>query len=68
MRRLIGGSLGSQSRAAAPAPRRTGLGSRLAARGAATVWLSLFIGGEGRMKSLLTTPAPCSELCFAPGD
>ena len=51
-------------------PPRTRLGSRLAARGAATVRLYLFIGGRRMHEITLHSPNPVQQamICFAPGD
>lgn len=51
-------------------PPRTRLGSRLAARGAATVRLYLFIGGRRTHEITPRSPSPVQPamICFAPGD
>lgn len=51
-------------------PPRTRLGSRLAARGAATVRLYLLIGGRRTHEITPRSPNPMQQamICFAPGD
>ena len=62
MRRLIAGSRGSQSRAAAPTLPAPGWGAAWLPVGLRQFGFIYLLEGEGRMKSLLAPPAPCSQL------
>ena len=62
MRRLIAGSRGSQSRAAAPALPAPGRGAAWLPVGLRQFGFIYLLEGEGCMKSLFTPPTPCSKL------